>query len=85
MRRIEKKSRLPYRAVNSSKVSSWCSLRRVTVVLKLRLEPATRPGTKEALARVGATGRLARKKVFEGPARAAIRMRDVEDMVIYKS
>lgn len=49
-------------------------------MLKLRLEPATRPGTKEALARAGATGRFARKKDFEGPARAAIRSREVEDI-----
>lgn len=49
-------------------------------MLKLRLEPATRPGRKEALARVGATGRFARKNVFEGPVRAAIRRREVEDI-----
>lgn len=70
----------PYRAVNSSKVSSWCSLRRGTEMLKLRLEPAMRAGTKEALARVGATGRFARKNVLEGPARAAMRSREVEDI-----
>lgn len=50
-------------------------------MLKLRLEPATRPGTKEALARVGATGLFARKNVLEGPARAAIRNREVEDIL----
>ncbi len=78
----EKGGEIPHRAENSSKVSSWCSLRRATEVLKLRLEPAMTPGTKEALARVGATGRFARKKVLEGPARAVIRNSEVEDISV---
>ncbi len=49
------------------------------MVLKLRLEPAIRPGTTAALARDGATGRYARKKVWVGP-RTATRRREAEDM-----
>jgi hypothetical protein len=70
---------VPYLAVNSSNVSSACSLRREMVVLKLRPEPAIMPGTMAALAREGATGRYARKKVWVGP-RTATRRREVEDM-----
>jgi hypothetical protein len=49
-------------------------------VLKLRLEPAMTPGTKTA-ARLGATGRQARKKLLEGE-RARERRREVEAMAI---
>lgn len=64
-----------YLAVNSSKVSSWPE-RRVTVLLKLRVELRKKPGAIVP----GAAGRYARKKVFEGAARAATRMMEEEDM-----
>lgn len=69
--------------MNSSNVSSWCAAEfRHTVVLKLRLEPATKPGMNDMLDRVGATGRFARKKVLEGP-REATRRSDMDDIFFY--
>lgn len=52
-------------------------------MLKLRLEPAIRPGTNEALDRVGATGLFARKKVLEGPREAILRS-DIEDIIFFE-
>jgi hypothetical protein len=70
----------PHLAENSSKVSSaWGSLRRATVVLKLRLEAAITPGTKAPARLEAATGRYARKKLVEGP-RAMVRRREVDAM-----
>lgn len=65
-----------YLAVNSSKVSSSWPERRATVLLKLRVELRKKPGAMAP----GATGRYARKKVFEGAARAATRMMEEDDM-----